>query len=82
MKCLQTSFSFRSPKFYYICFVIPPLLSLSSAYLSHSFSIQQFLLEELNPYRRTLRIPRCHLRVQKITTENSYDRRPRAKKAL
>lgn len=50
--------------------------------LSISFSIQQFLLEEPNPYRRILRIPCCHPRAQKITTENSYDRRPRAKKVL
>lgn len=64
---------------YNACFVSDPSFSLS-IYLSLSFAIHQFLLEETNPYRRILRIPCCHPRVQKITTENSYDRRPRAKK--
>lgn len=82
MKCLQTPFSFRLSKSY-ISFCNPPFsLCLPSAYLSLSFSIHEFLPEELNPYRRMLRIPRCHPRVRKITTENSYDQSTTCEKSL
>lgn len=56
---------------YFISNIPPPL----------SLSIHQFLLEESNPYRHVLRIPYSHPRAQEITTENSHNRRPRAKKA-